>query len=238
MADRCGLVNRPVRSPRARSSVSIMRAVEVLPLVPVMWIDRVGALRLAEQVQSAPGSGPGRSSIAGSRPAGSRRARGSGLGRHAQPRSVVLRVRRCQLRRRLSGAARSWPLSRAMSAWAAASRSRLLATTAAGALATNAALPASARPARPPLGRGQVLLQPGALGRHVDGAARVQFDGHAAGRGQRGGARTPRRARSAGAATGSRPRARPAACRRARSARPGPAGRAAGPGRRGTGGPR
>ena len=36
--DRCGLVNSPVRSPRARSSVSIIRAVEVLPLVPVMWM--------------------------------------------------------------------------------------------------------------------------------------------------------------------------------------------------------
>ena len=46
---RCGLVNRPVRSPSARSSVSIIRAVEVLPLVPVRWIDRVGALRVAEQ---------------------------------------------------------------------------------------------------------------------------------------------------------------------------------------------
>ena len=36
--DRCGLVNRPVRRPRARSSVSVIRAVEVLPLVPVMWM--------------------------------------------------------------------------------------------------------------------------------------------------------------------------------------------------------
>ena len=35
---RCGLVNSPVRSPRARSRVSIIRAVEVLPLVPVMWM--------------------------------------------------------------------------------------------------------------------------------------------------------------------------------------------------------
>ena len=35
----CGLVNRPVRRPNARSSDSIMRAVDVLPLVPVMWID-------------------------------------------------------------------------------------------------------------------------------------------------------------------------------------------------------
>ena len=35
---RCGLVNSPVRRPRARSSDSIIRAVEVLPLVPVMWI--------------------------------------------------------------------------------------------------------------------------------------------------------------------------------------------------------
>src|SRR5216683_907077 len=35
---RCGLVNLPVRSPRSRSSASIMRAVDVLPLVPVMWM--------------------------------------------------------------------------------------------------------------------------------------------------------------------------------------------------------
>ena len=34
----CGLVNRPVRRSSARSSVSIIRDVEVLPLVPVRWI--------------------------------------------------------------------------------------------------------------------------------------------------------------------------------------------------------
>ena len=33
---RCGLVNRPVRRPRLRSSASVIRAVDVLPLVPVM----------------------------------------------------------------------------------------------------------------------------------------------------------------------------------------------------------
>ncbi len=32
---RCGEVNRPVRRPRSRSSVSIIRVVDVLPLVPV-----------------------------------------------------------------------------------------------------------------------------------------------------------------------------------------------------------
>ena len=36
---RCGLVNRPTRSPVATISVSIIRAVEVLPLVPVRWIE-------------------------------------------------------------------------------------------------------------------------------------------------------------------------------------------------------
>ncbi len=35
-----GLVNRPVRSSSARSRVSIIRDVEVLPLVPVRWIRR------------------------------------------------------------------------------------------------------------------------------------------------------------------------------------------------------
>ena len=34
----CGLENRPVRSPLARSSASIMAAVLPLPLVPVTWI--------------------------------------------------------------------------------------------------------------------------------------------------------------------------------------------------------
>ena len=31
-------MNRPVRSPRPRSSASVIRAVDVLPLVPVMWM--------------------------------------------------------------------------------------------------------------------------------------------------------------------------------------------------------
>ena len=35
---RWGLVKRPVRRSSARSSVSIIRLVEVLPLVPVSWI--------------------------------------------------------------------------------------------------------------------------------------------------------------------------------------------------------
>src|SRR5215207_7470989 len=34
---RCGLVNRPTRKPKPRSSSSIIRAVVVLPLVPVTW---------------------------------------------------------------------------------------------------------------------------------------------------------------------------------------------------------
>ncbi len=38
-SSRCGLVKRPVFMPKAVSSESIMRDVEVLPLVPVMWID-------------------------------------------------------------------------------------------------------------------------------------------------------------------------------------------------------
>ncbi len=33
-----GLVNRPVRRSSVRSSVSIMREVDVLPLVPVRWM--------------------------------------------------------------------------------------------------------------------------------------------------------------------------------------------------------
>ena len=35
---RCGLVNRPTRSPSATIKVSIIRAVEVFPLVPVRWM--------------------------------------------------------------------------------------------------------------------------------------------------------------------------------------------------------
>ena len=37
---RCGLVKRPVRRSSARTSVSIIRLVEVLPLVPVRWMVR------------------------------------------------------------------------------------------------------------------------------------------------------------------------------------------------------
>ena len=47
---RCGLVNRPVRRPNARSSASIIRAVEVLPLVPVTWITGEARCGIAEQV--------------------------------------------------------------------------------------------------------------------------------------------------------------------------------------------
>lgn len=35
---RCGLVMRPVRSPWARTMLSVIRAVDVLPFVPVMWM--------------------------------------------------------------------------------------------------------------------------------------------------------------------------------------------------------
>lgn len=36
---RCGLVVRPVRRCSAVTSASTMRATEVLPLVPAIWID-------------------------------------------------------------------------------------------------------------------------------------------------------------------------------------------------------
>jgi len=39
ISDRCGLVVRPVRRLSSRSSASAIRAVDVFPLVPVMWID-------------------------------------------------------------------------------------------------------------------------------------------------------------------------------------------------------
>ena len=35
---RCGEVNRPLLRPMARSSESIIRVVDVLPLVPVRWM--------------------------------------------------------------------------------------------------------------------------------------------------------------------------------------------------------
>ena len=50
---RCGLVYRPVRSPWARSSESIIRAVDVLPLVPVMWIDGYARCGLPSRSSSA-----------------------------------------------------------------------------------------------------------------------------------------------------------------------------------------
>ena len=40
MVARCGEVKRPVRMPPAASSRSVIRVVEVLPLVPVMWTVR------------------------------------------------------------------------------------------------------------------------------------------------------------------------------------------------------
>ena len=40
MVVRWGLVKRPVRMPVAARSRSVMRAMEVLPLVPVMWTVR------------------------------------------------------------------------------------------------------------------------------------------------------------------------------------------------------
>ena len=47
-------MNRPVRSPNSRSSASIMRVVEVLPLVPATWITGADVLRVAEQVEQRP----------------------------------------------------------------------------------------------------------------------------------------------------------------------------------------
>ena len=50
---RCGLVNRPVCRPNARSSESIIRAVDVLPLVPGQVDRRVRPLRAAEEIQQS-----------------------------------------------------------------------------------------------------------------------------------------------------------------------------------------
>ena len=47
-------MKRPTRRPNSRSSESIIRAVEVLPLVPATRITGYGALRVAEQVQQRP----------------------------------------------------------------------------------------------------------------------------------------------------------------------------------------
>ena len=47
---RCGLVNRPVRRPNSRSSASIIRVVDVLPLVPATWTTGPAAAG-AEQVE-------------------------------------------------------------------------------------------------------------------------------------------------------------------------------------------
>ena len=57
-----------MRSPSSRSSASIIRAVEVLPLVPVRWIDGIGPLRVAEQVEQIDdpvevGDHPGREAL-------------------------------------------------------------------------------------------------------------------------------------------------------------------------------
>ena len=39
MSCRCGEVKRPVRRPLSRRIASIIRLVDVLPLVPVRWIE-------------------------------------------------------------------------------------------------------------------------------------------------------------------------------------------------------
>ena len=52
-------MNRPVRRPCSRSSALDHPGGRVLPLVPVMWIDRVRPLRVAEQRRTARRSGPG-----------------------------------------------------------------------------------------------------------------------------------------------------------------------------------
>ncbi len=70
--DRCGLVYRPVLSPWARSPASIIRAVEVLPLVPVTWM--IGnALFGSPRMSMARCSGASRGSIlfSGARPSSS-----------------------------------------------------------------------------------------------------------------------------------------------------------------------
>jgi hypothetical protein len=48
---RCGLVYRPVRMPNSRNRASIIRAVDVLPLVPVTWI--VGNARFGDPSRSS-----------------------------------------------------------------------------------------------------------------------------------------------------------------------------------------
>ena len=65
----CGVVNRPVRRSSARSSVSIIRDVDVLPLVPVRWIDRVARCGSPEQLGEGPDPVQGRLEP-GLRPAG------------------------------------------------------------------------------------------------------------------------------------------------------------------------
>ncbi len=50
MSCRCGLVKRPVRRPNSRSSRSVIRAVEVLPFVPVMWM--TGNVRCGSPISS------------------------------------------------------------------------------------------------------------------------------------------------------------------------------------------
>ena len=72
---------------------------------------------------------------------------------------------------------------RARSASAAASRSRILATTVSGALSMNASLPSLARHCAASFSAAaRSFVQPGPFGRDVDGAAGVQRDRHSAGR--------------------------------------------------------
>ena len=88
----CGLVNRPVRRSSARSRLSIIRDVEVLPLVPVRWTtgyDVCGSPRTSVKARIRSSDGSSRVSGQRDRSASSTSARVS-AGRAACGVSVIV----------------------------------------------------------------------------------------------------------------------------------------------------
>ena len=170
---RCGLVNRPVRSPRPRSSASVIRAVDVLPLVPVMWI--TGQARCGSP--SSPTSSVIRSKARSTECSGRREMISRSTSRIRVSISILQPTRPWTHGQDGSGRPARRCSRRAMSDWAAAQALAGLVHDRGGRLGGEVGvsqLPLGLLGLAP--GRGEVLLQPAALGGDVDGAGHVELD--------------------------------------------------------------
>ena len=226
-------MNRPVRRPRARSSVWIIRAVEVLPLVPVTWItgyERCGS-------PSRPVSSLIRSSDGSIECSGVRTriccstSRSSSLARASGSRSTRHAYREQAAPRGALPGGRSRPARRPAGPGSWSPRRR--------APSRNDGLPSLRCDTLGILaGGGQLLVQPPPLGGDVDRRRTVQPDGDALGLDEAFGPKPsagsvePQQRADRGLVRRERRRTDPGADGRA------PAARAAVPGQRGTCGPR